>query len=243
MFHPSCRRMLLLAAIAVFWVPSPAWAGNLLQNGGFDTPTPGLSPPNFPTSITGQSAAGPSSAADWTLFNGQDATTSTELLPTTDPNGNQSMIHVTSVPATPNAATFFNGLEQAFPTQSGVAVAVSVDVEVLQGTVFVGLFANNGGTLLMPFVTISTPPNQWQTVTFTVPAGADPNSEPNLIAIYTDNFGPGVTGEFYADNAMVAAAVPEPSSGLLALIGFSATALWVRKTRARFGHRPPAPST
>ena len=53
-----------LVAIAVCCLPSSAWAGNLLLNGGFDTPTPGLSPPNYPTSISGMGASGPSSAAD-----------------------------------------------------------------------------------------------------------------------------------------------------------------------------------
>jgi hypothetical protein len=227
------RIALFLAAIAVCCVPCSAWAGNVLQNGGFETPTPGLSPPNYPTSITGQFASGPSSAADWTLFNGEDATTSTELLPSTDPTGAGLMIHVTSVPTAPANFTAFNGLQQAFPTQSG-AVTVSVDIDVLQGSVFVGLFANDGGTLLMPFKTIGTP-DQWQTVTFTMPAG----TEPNLIAIYSDNFTAGATDEYYADNAVVSAAqaVPEPSSGVLAVIGMSATALWVRKARRRLGRR------
>jgi hypothetical protein len=229
------RIVLFLVAIAIWWVPSSAWAGNLLQNGGFETPTPGLTPPNFPASITGQFAAGPSSASDWTLFNGEDATTSTELLPTTDPTGSGSMIHITSVPTTSADFTAFNGIQQGFTTQVGVPLTVSVDVEALQGSsIFVGLFANDGGTLLMPFVTVNTP-NQWQTVTFSIPAGANPNTEPNLIAIYSDNFATGATNEFFADNAVVSASVPEPSTGLLTLIGMSATALWVRTSRSRRG--------
>jgi hypothetical protein len=228
------RNALFLAAIAAFCVPSSAWAGGLLQNGGFDTPTPGLSPPNYPTSISGAGVGGPSSAAFWTLFNNFDATTSTELLPSTDPTGSGSMIHLTSVP-TSGSFSFFNGLQQAFPTQSGGTA--SVDVDVLSGVVLLALYAGNGATLLDQ--TFSTVNNQWQTLTVTAAAG----SNPNLIVIYTDNgTTPNTVGEFYADGAGVAA-VPEPSSGLLALIGISATALWVRKARARLGRRGSEPST
>ncbi len=233
------RDVLFLAAIAVCCVPSSAWAGNVLLNGGFDTPTPGLSPPNYPTSITGDFASGPSSAADWTLFNGYPATTSTQLLPTTDPLGSGFMIDVTSVPTTSSSFAFFNGLQQAFPTQSGGTVTVSVDIYAVQGPVFVGLFANSGGTLLTPYGSDSTI-GQWETVTFTVPAGTTPSTEPNLLAIYTYNGNAGATGEFYADNASVNS-VPEPSSGLLALVGMSATALWVRKARPRLGRRRAGP--
>jgi hypothetical protein len=231
------RIVILLVLIAVCYVPSSASAGNLLTNGGFDTPTTGLSGPNYQASISGQFASGVSSAADWTLFNGYPATTSTQLLATTDPlvgSGN-NMIDVTSVPTTPNSFAFFNGLQQAFATQSSGTLLVSVDVFAVQGPVFVGLFANDGGTLLTPYASDSII-GQWQTVTFTVPAGTTPSTEPNLIAIYNYNGTAGATGEFYADNASVTS-VPEPSSVFLTLIGMSATALWVRKTRPRLGRR------
>jgi hypothetical protein len=230
------RIVIFLLPIAVCSMPSSASAGNLLTNGGFDTPTAGLSSQNnFFTSITGQFASGPSSAADWTLFNGYPATTSTELLKTTDPTGSGYMIHVTSVPSDPQSFAFFNGLQQGFAAQSGVAVTVSVDIYALQGPVFVGLFANGGGTLLTPYASDSII-GQWETVTFTVPAGTTPSTEPNLIAIYNYNGTAGATGEFYADNASVTS-VPEPSSVFLTLIGMSGTALWVRKTRPRLGRR------
>jgi hypothetical protein len=216
--------VLFLVAIAVCCVPSSAWAGNLLLNGGFDTGNPTFTPPNFPTSITGQFTSGPASAADWTLFNGEPVTTSTELLTSTDPGGSGLMIHVTSVPTTGNF-TAFSGLEQGFATQVGVPVTASVDVDVLQGSVLLGIYANNGGTLLNY---ITTNILGWQTLTVTQPASTDPNSEPNLIVIYSDNFAANATNEFYADSASVTAAVPEPSSGLLALIGMSAAAFWVR---------------
>ena len=175
-----------MAAIAVCCVPSSAWAGNLLLNGGFDTPTAGLSPPDYPTSSTGTGFGGPSSAADWNLYNGYPATTSTQLLSTTDPLGSGFMIDVKSVPTTSSSFAFFNGLQQAFAAQSGGMVTVSVDIYAVQGPVFVGLFGNDGGSLLTPYASDSTI-GQWETVTFTVSAGSTPSTEPNLIAIYNYN--------------------------------------------------------
>ena len=162
MFYPSRRIVLFLTAIAACCVPWSARAGGLIQNGGFDTPTPGLTPPNYPTSISGAGVGGPSSAEFWTLFNNFSTTTSTELLPSTDPNGSGFMIHLTSTP-TSGSFSFFNGLQQAFPTQSGGSA--SVDVDVLSGVVFVALYANDGGTLLDQ--SFSTVNNQWQTLTVT----------------------------------------------------------------------------
>ncbi len=228
------RNVLFLAAIAVSYVPSSAWAGNLLQNGGFDTPTPGLSPPNYPTSITGANAFGPSSAADWTLFNSRDATTSTELLPSTDPLGSGFMMHLTSVTNTSDpVGSFFNGLQQGFSTQSGATA--SVDVDVLSGPVILALYAGDGSTLIC-FLYISTV-DQWQTVSITAPTGSDPN----LIVLYSGSTTG--SGEFYADNAVVTSSVPEPASGVLALIGISATALWMRKAGPRLGRSRSGPST
>jgi hypothetical protein len=197
-----------------------------LLNGGFDTPTPGLSPPNYPTSISGAGVEGVSSAADWFLFNNQNATTSTELLPSTAPNGGGSMIHLTSVTNTtdPNGS-FFNGLLQSFPTVSGATA--SVDVFVLNGPVILGLYTGFGSTLLD--YTFSTTTNQWQTLTTTAP----PGSNPNLIIVYS--YSTTGTGEFYADNAIVTAttAAPEPSTWLLVLSGLPVVGLYARKVRGR----------
>ncbi len=220
------RHVLLLAALAACGLPAPARAGGLLQNGGFDTPTPGLSPPNYPASISGVGVGGPSSAEYWTLYNNFDATTSTELLPSTDPMVGGYMIHLTSTP-TSGSFSFFNGLQQAFPMQSGGTA--SVDVNVLSGIVLVALYANDGGTFIDQ--ASSTVNNQWQTLTVTAPAG----SNPDLIAIYTYNGAANTGGEFYADGAGVQS-VPEPSTGVLALIGFSIAAFGVR--RARAGRKP-----
>src|SRR5437763_1122486 len=62
-------------------------AQNLLANPGFDIPTPGLPGPNYIASITGYKVSGISSVADWLLWNNADTTTTTELLPSTDPDG------------------------------------------------------------------------------------------------------------------------------------------------------------
>jgi hypothetical protein len=230
------RNALCLAAIAACLLTSSARAGNLLTNGGFDTPTPGLTPPNYPTSISGASTFGNASAEDWTLFNSRDATTSTELLPTTDPTGSLPyMIHLTSVSNTSDPTdSFFNGLQQGFATQSTLTTA-TVDVDVLSGPVILALYAGDGATLIN--YTLSSTTDTWSPISVSAPAGTDPN----LFVLYS--YSTTGTGEFYADNASVtAAAVPEPASGVLALIGMSATAFWVRKAGPRLRARRVGPS-
>src|SRR5262249_10849642 len=154
---------------------------NLLMNGGFDTPTPGLSPPSYPTSTSSVSAAAPSSAEFWSLFNNFPATTSSELLPTTDPLGSDFMIHLTSV-GTNGGPPFFNGLQQGFTSQS-TAVTASVDVFVLSGPVIVALFSGGGGTFVGG--ALSTTTGQWETISFTAPSG----TSANLIVIFSENLG------------------------------------------------------
>jgi len=230
----SFRRIVLfLAAFTAWCAPYSAWAADLLQNGGFDTPTPGLSPPNYPTSISGADVSGLSSAEYWTLFNSFDATTSTELLPSTDPLGGGSMIHLTSLTNSSDPdGSFFNGLQQSFATQSGATA--SVDVFVLSGPVILALYAGDGSTLISD--TFSSTTDQWQTLTVTAPTGSDPN----LFILYS--YSTTGAGEFYADSASVAA-VPEPSTGLLALIGAAVATLWVRTARPRLGRRRSGPWT
>jgi hypothetical protein len=220
------RCSLLLAAVAACCLQSSARAGNLLMNGGFDTPTSGLTPPNYPTSISGANAFGPASAADWTLFNSRDATTSTELLTSTDPAGGGYMIHLTSTTNTTDPVqSFFNGLQQGFATQSTLTTA-SVDLNIVSGPVLLALYAGDGSTLIN-FQYYSTT-GTWFTASITAAAGTDPN----LFVLYSGS--QSGTGEFYADNASVtAAAVPEPTGGVLALIGMSIAVVWVRRARPR----------
>jgi hypothetical protein len=185
---------------------------------GFDTPTPGLPPPNYPTSTSTTGAAEPSSAEFWSIFNNFPATTSMELLPSTDPlGGGVFMIHLTSV-GTNGGPPFFNGLQQGFAQQSG-AVTASIDVDVLSGPVIVAFFANGGGTFIGG--TLSTTTGQWETLSFTAPAG----SGADQVAIFSENLSG--TGEFYAADASVtAASVPEPATGILAAMAISAVCVW-----------------
>ena len=209
---PQRRGVVLLVILALATAnPQPTSAGNILLNGGFDIPTPGLSPPNYQTSITGASARGVSSAEDWSLYNNFNATTSTELLPSTDPLGSGYMIHLTSVSNTSDpTGSFFNGLQQSFPMVPGGTA--SVDVDVLSGPVILALYAGNGSTLIA--YTLSTATNQWETLMVTAPVG----SNPNLVILYS--YSTSGTGEFYADGAVAAAtAAPEPSTWILALLG------------------------
>lgn len=92
-FGRRILRRLLTPALVLSLSSSSSFAGSLL-NGSFDTPTPGLSPPNYATSVTAVDTKVSSSADGWFLFNfGSRATTSTELLPSTDPNGGGYMLH------------------------------------------------------------------------------------------------------------------------------------------------------
>ena len=61
---------------------------NLVQNAGFETASG-----TGPTVLRGPAIAGHSAAADWTVWNNSDATTSTNLLPSTQSAG-QQMLHV-----------------------------------------------------------------------------------------------------------------------------------------------------
>jgi hypothetical protein len=220
----SYRSAVLILAI-VFAVANPhsICAGTLLTNGGFDIAGPGLSPPNYPASISGAAAAGPSSAASWNLYNNFNATTSTELLPTTDPLGSGSMIHLTSATNTGDpAGSFFNGLQQSFAQVSGASAAA--DVYVLSGPVILALYTGNGSTLL-DFTATSTV-NQWETLSVTAPLGTNPD----LVVIYS--YSATGTGEFYAENAAVTA-LPEPATWMMVLLGLPLAGYWSRKILTR----------
>jgi hypothetical protein len=163
---------------------------NFLPNGGFDTPNPLLSAPNYLTSITGAAAIGPTSAETWFMYNNSPDLTTTELLPTTDPLGSGFMIHVSS-------AGLNNGLNLIFPAQS--SASASVDVFVSSGTAILYLFTG-GGTINLAHVE-STTTGVWETLTIPVTPG-----NPNQFVLYTGPAG----GDFFADRASVPAVSPVP---------------------------------
>ena len=202
-----------LTAIAFGLTASSAFATQLLTNPGFDTPTPGLTPPTYFTSITGLSGGvgAVASAEGWGLYNNTAGTTTSELLPTIDPAGSGYMIHVT----TPGAA---DGLYQFFTNASSHPTA-SVDLYVLSGVVNLEYW-NNGGNTFLGSVS-STTTNQWQTLSLAL-TGVIPTE----IVIYDGNSG----SAFYADNASVIS-VPEPATLSLGLVG--AAALRLRRARAK----------
>jgi hypothetical protein len=179
---------------------STAYPGTI-TNPGFDTPTPNLAPPNFATSITGNNSSGASSAFDWTLENQSAPTTSTELLPSTDPSGGGFMIHMTS---TGSHNDLFQTFDQTLQTTA------SVDIFVLSGTV--GFALADTTFEIIRASTTSTEVGQWETLTL------GPIGPVNDILLFT---GPG-GADFFADNVQLPAiaSVPEPSSLTLGILGF-----------------------
>ena len=170
----------------------PAQA-NLLYNGGFDI----VGPSGTTTTYTGL-FAGPSAADGWEVFNNSNATTRTQLLPTTLnlPGASPNMIHV--------ATTGINcGLDELFlPPNTGPTNATfSVWLYVQRGTVGVGL-GNGGNTGLSSF---NTTHGQWELIT-----GFNAASPANNFIIYSAS----VDGaEWYAEMADV---TPAPATALLA---------------------------
>ena len=94
------RAMLVASAIATLSAPA-VHAGNLLQNGNFQTPAPGIKPGTIVsyTSPSGGSGSEPqSAAADWLMFINDFGgnTMTTELVPSTFPKApaGTMMLHV-----------------------------------------------------------------------------------------------------------------------------------------------------
>ena len=206
------RAMVLLAAAVM--ACSAAQAGNLLLNAGFDTPQSGLSPPNYPTSLSVLSPPdAPSSAADWSIWNNTLTTTSTELLPSTDPTGAGFMAHVTS-------GAYENGLYQ-FVTANSVDF-VSVDVYLLSGTFELGLGRNGFYESTAKTSTL----DQWVHLTASIPTTIG-----DEIFLYSTN---SAAAEFYVDNAY-AGTVPEASTWAMMLAGFAGLGFagWRRAQEAR----------
>jgi hypothetical protein len=200
------KRGTLLLAVAATMACSAAQAANLLLNAGFNTPQAGLSPPNYPTSLSALSGPGvPSSAADWLIWNNTLTTTSTELLTSTDPAGAGLMAHVTS-------GAYENGLYQFVAADS--VNFVSVDVYLLSGTFELGLGRNGSYEATAKTST----PDQWVHLTASIPTTIG-----DEIFLYSTN---SAAAEFYVDNAYAgmvpAAMVPEDSTWAMMLAGFAA---------------------
>ncbi|HWC38435.1 MAG TPA: hypothetical protein VG476_07890, partial [Acidimicrobiales bacterium] len=150
-------------------------------NPSFETAGP-QGPQGPQTSFTGL-YPGPCAAAEWEVFNNTSATTTTELVPTTCPNGGTRMIHVRTVGTN-------NGISQIWDATSGLPHAsFSVRVYVVQGKVGIGI-GHLGDTSLTSFTTTT---GSWEHVTGTNLANQSPV---NNIAIMSS--GPGIA-DFYVD--------------------------------------------
>jgi hypothetical protein len=154
---------------------------NLLANGDFEEPA------GAPTSLTQVGVTGLSAAPGWTTWNNVAAVTTTEILPSTAPNGGAQMLHVSTTGQE-------CGLWQQYqPTGSGPAhVMSSVMVFVLSGQVGMGT-GNGGETFPRDHVSMMT--NEWEPLA--APNGVSPANEFIVYAI-----SPG-GADYYVDNASV----------------------------------------
>jgi hypothetical protein len=172
------------AATVAALAAGTARAANLLSNASFET----VGPAGASTSFTGYAGGGHSAAAGWGVFNNTEGTTSTELVASAVPGGNQLMLHVT----TDGGA---NGVSQVFlPIGTGPACVHSgVWVYVVSGQIYIG--AGNGG---------NTGPNAYSTTTgaWEYIEGDNIVCPANTFIIYSSYAVPG-GAEFYVDLASV----------------------------------------
>jgi hypothetical protein len=163
---------------------------NQLQNPGFETASG-----TGPTVLQGPAIPGNSAAADWTVWNNSDATTTTDLLPSTLSEG-QQMLHVCTTGAS-------CGLVQAFgATGTGPAnVTSAVWVFVVRGVV--GMGVGDGGNTGLDV--LSTMQGQWEQLV--AANGVQPANE--LIVYAADGNAAPEGACFYVD----AAAVYEAQTG------------------------------
>lgn len=204
-------RMAVAAAAMTLTCGGAAQAANFVSNPGFEAPSGGATSAFFFT-VGGQSAA-----PDWPLYNNLPATTSTEVLSSTAPNGGAQMLHISTGAAA-------NGTYQVF---GGLARYASVNVRVLSGTVALYLFTSSGS--LLTGSAFSSGGSGWQTLSLDTGSA---NS--NEIVIYSY----GGAANFYVDNAYASDApqptsgAPEPASWALIIAGFGAAGGILRRRRA-----------
>ena len=169
-------------------------SATFLDNGSFEIAGPNGSV----TSFTGSSSGGGSAADRWGVFNNTDASTTTELVPSTLAGGGDWMIHVTTDGAR-------NGLNQLFDgfDMGPADVTASAWVYVVSGEVGIGT-GNQGNTAID---TVSTTNGQWELL-----EAPNQSSPANAMIIFSSEAGP---AEFYVEMARV---VPEPGCVVLAII-------------------------
>ena len=175
------------------WVQPEPWP-QLLADPGFDSPH-GTGPVVVgPSADPSQDwAGGPSASAAWGVWNNSGkAVTTTELVATTRPGGNGTMMHVSTTAGG-------CGLVQVFLQSAGRCgprrVTTAAWVYVLSGTVIIG--TGNGGETGIDATCDTT--SQWHLLR--APNGVWPANE---MIIYAD----GGPAEFYVDSAQVAEIEP-----------------------------------
>lgn len=120
---------------------------NLLQNEGFE-----VASGTGPTTLTGAAVPGDSAAANWTVWNNPEATTTTDLLPSTLSERSQ-MLHVCTTGPRCGVVQVF-GDRDTGPAK----VASSVWVFVVRGAV--GMGTGNGGATGLDV--LSKTQGQWE---------------------------------------------------------------------------------
>jgi hypothetical protein len=181
------RIILLVQAALACLMPLTLSAQNLLTNPGFEKPAAGVAPGTL-VAYTDFCEAGSSAAAVWSVFvNSCGTDISTELVPSTAPEGGKYMIHVVT---TGNA----NGIVYCcFANQT--TTLSSIWVYVNSGCIGMGT-GDGGDTANTDEMTCE--PGAW--IRFKAPNGVSPANEFIVYSVIT----PGA--DFYVDNARVVAA-------------------------------------
>jgi hypothetical protein len=201
-------------ALAVVFAGGQALAAtNLVANGDFEAAA------NAPTSAAFSGGGGTSAAPSWLLYNNAFATTSTEVVDATLPDGGDQMLHIVTGGSN-------NGVYQVF---GGLARYAQVRLFVNSGSVRLFLYLD-GNTEYGQVASTTT--GAWETLTLNTGSA---NS--NEIVIYAN----GGAADFYIDNAYAGAepgpppvtgGIPEPSTWALLIAGFGGAGGMLRRRRA-----------